>query len=256
MSLTAKHKLAIAAVAGVMGIGATSALGFWQMRRAAAKETLQQQIDRASRAPPVTPDARALGQASELVHRHVRFRGRWLPDRAVYLDNRPRAGQAGLYVLMPLRIESPVDADVIVNRGWIPRNAEDRTRISAFRTDAGPVDISGVAIDGEPRLLELTAPASRTLNGIWQNFDPDSYARVSGRMPLPIVVRQDGDADGSAAAPDGLSRDWPDRGVALQARIDRHHGYAFQWFALSATLAALLLFQVFRVVRNVRASVR
>ena len=253
--MTSMQKIGIAAIAGLLGIWGTSALGFWQLRRAAAKEVLQQQIDAAAKAEPTPPGPRAFDEPASLVHRHVRLQGRWLPDRVVYLDNRPQAGQAGFYVLMPLRVETPAPADVIVNRGWTPRNMQDRTRIEAYRTPEGPVDITGVVLAEEPRLLDLAQPPGRPLRGIWQNFDFEAYANASGRAALPLVVRQDGDV--GAASPtsvDGLSRDWPDRGGALQSQIDRHHGYAFQWFALAVTLGALLLYQVLRVIRHGRPS--
>lgn len=246
--VTLSRKLVIAAVAGVFGICATCSLGFWQLRRAAGKELLQQQIDVAANAPPASPDAQSLQRPESLVHRHLRFEGRWVTDHVVYLDNRPQAGQAGFYVLMGLKIERPAAVEVIVNRGWIARDANDRTRIAPYRTPDGIVDVTGVALEDEPRLLELAKPGAWPLKGIWQNFDFDAFARASGQPPVRVIVRQDRSADGS----DGLSRDWPDRGGALQSQIDRHHGYAFQWFALAATLAGLLIYRLFRVFQHGR----
>jgi cytochrome oxidase assembly protein ShyY1 len=53
-------------------------------------------------------------------------------------------------------------------------------------------------------------------------------------------------ADGAvpAALPsDGLLRDWP----AVAVDVGKHHGYAFQWFSLSALLVGLTLwFQFLR----------
>ena len=239
----------VAALAGVLGIWATSELGFWQLRRAAEKERLQQSVEAAARAVPTTPDAQTLRDPLTLVHRHLRLRGRWLPADVVYLDNRPQAGQAGMYVLMPLRLEQPIPADVIVNRGWIPRNGNERARIAPYRTPDGTVEVTGVALAEEPRLLDM-AGADRSLKGLWQNFDYDAYAKASGRAPLPLVVRQDREREES----DGLSREWPDRGGVLQSQIDRHHGYAFQWFALATTLAALLLYPVTRAIRHGRTN--
>ena len=252
--MTRLQKAGLATVLGLLGIWGTTALGFWQVRRGAGKEVLQQQIEAAARATPERLTASELQRPAGLVHRHLRLHGRWLPDRVVYLDNRPQAGQAGFYVLMPLRIEQPFEADIIVNRGWTPRNMNDRTRIASYRTADDVVEITGVALAEEPRLLDLVKPAERTLKGIWQNFDFDAYARASGTRPVPIVVRQDREVDPARGSPtdDGLSREWPDRGGALQAQIDRHHGYAFQWFALAATLAALLLFQLYRLIRHDR----
>ena len=189
--MTSMQRIGIAAIAGVLGIAGTTALGFWQLRRAAAKEVLQQQVDAAARAEPVAPTARSFDDPASLVHRHVRLRGQWLADRVVYLDNRPQGGQAGFYVLMALRVEQPVPADVIVNRGWTPRNMQERTRIAAYRTPDGPVEITGVVLAEEPRLLDLAKSPEQPLEGIWQNFDPAAYARASGRAALPVVVRQD-----------------------------------------------------------------
>jgi surfeit locus 1 family protein len=230
-------------------IAATTALGFWQVRRAEGKEVLQREIDAAAAAIPAAPDAPALRGPASLVHRHLRFEGRWRPDDVVYLDNRPQAGQAGFYVLMALHVERPFPADVIVDRGWLPRDSHDRARIAPYRTPDGPVVVTGVALADEPRLLELSRAGERSLSGIWQNFDFDAYARAAGRTPVGLIVRQDRDG----AVDDGLSREWPDRGGDLQGQIDRHHGYAFQWFALAAALTAFLLYRAVRAIRYGRS---
>ena len=246
------RRVAFAVIAGALAIAGTSALGFWQLRRAAGKEVIQREIEQSARATPKMPDAAALSHPGTLIHKHLRFQGRWLPDRAVYLDNRPQAGRAGFYLLMPLHIEEPRPVDVIVNRGWLPRDVSDRTRIAPHSTPGDMVTISGVALAEEPHLLELAAQPDRKLGGIWQNFDFDAFARASGREPLRIVVRQDRAIDEAGSQADGLERDWPDRGGILQAQIDRHHGYAFQWFALAATLVALLTYQLIRVMKHAR----
>lgn len=250
--MNTRQRLGIALVAGIVAIAATSALGFWQLRRAEGKQALQREIEASARAVPLAPSADTLRQPATLLHRHLLLRGRWLPEGVVYLDNRPQAGRAGFYVLMPLRIEEPVSVDVIINRGWSPRDASDRTRIAPYRTPQDTITIVGVALAEEPRLLELGAQPDRKLGGIWQNFDFDAYARASGHEPLRVIVRQDHAVDDAAPFRDGLDRDWPDRGGVLQAQIDRHHGYAFQWFALAATLTALLIFQLIRLMKHAR----
>lgn len=250
--------MVVALVAAAAGIWLTSSLGFWQLRRAAEKEALQAATDAAARAAPVAPSAEDLRDPSRLLHRHIFFQGRWIGDRAVYLDNRPHAGQAGFYVLMPLRIETPIATQVIVNRGWTPRNPEDRSRIGRYDTAPGAVTVQGIVLSDEQRFMELAAPQDRQLNAIWQNFDFDAYARANGEAVARMIVREDAGPSSAAAGPaaaasgDGLMRDWPDRGAVLQGQIDRHYGYAFQWFALAATLALLLLFQVYRWIRHVR----
>ena len=256
--MKASWKLAVAVTAGALAIWATCSLGFWQLRRAAQKEALQERSDAAASATPVAPDAAALRDPASLVGRHLRLRGTWAPEQAIYLDNRPQNGQPGFYVLMPLRLEGLVAAEVIVNRGWTPRAMDDRLRIAPYATPVAAVDVTGVALADEPRLLELANPAERPLRTIWQNFDFAAFARASGQAPLTLILRQDADARPASDSPqatsrpssDGLIRDWPERGGVLQGQIDRHHGYAFQWFALAATFAALLLFRLFRSFRS------
>jgi cytochrome oxidase assembly protein ShyY1 len=154
---------------------------------------------------------------------------------------------------MALRLDQPAPLEVIVDRGWLPRDPNERSRIAAYRTPDQVVEITGVALEDEPRLLELAAPGERRLGAIWQNFDFGAYARAAGRDPVRLIVRQDLDV---ASADDGLSRDWPDRGGALQGQIDRHHGYAFQWFALAATFTAFLLFGSIRSFRHARSVIQ
>ena len=75
----------------------------------------------------------------------------------------------------------------------------------------------------------------------------------------PVLVTP-GDADGAQPVPgDGLaSTAWPDDGLlrtwpAVAVDVGKHHGYAFQWFSLSALLVGLTLW--FQVVRPWRRSV-
>jgi surfeit locus 1 family protein len=241
-------KPALIAIVGAGAIAATLSLGFWQVRRGAEKESMQRRVDDASRATPIVPSQQQWMEPASLDGRHVSITGRWLPEKVVYLDNRPMAGRAGRYVLMALRTEGAASHVIVVNRGWIPRDANERTRIAPYRTSTDTVTITGIGLAEEPRLLEIGAMPTRSLAGLWQNFAFDEFQRLSGESVVPLVIRQ----DHGSTPDDGLDRDWPDRGATLQSQIDRHHGYAFQWFALAATIAALLLFQLFRIVRNSR----
>jgi len=243
---------ALAAVAGVLLM---ASLGNWQTRRAEGKIALQERVSAAVRATPVDlsyDSVRSL-PAGELGYRHVRLTGTWQPEATIYLDNRTHAGQAGMYVIMPLQVRSADGPDgkaqdVLVNRGWLPRDARERTRIAPYETPAGQVVIEGVVLGNEPRLLELgTAPAP-ALRTLWQNLDFDAWQRASGRPPVRWVVRQD-----PGAPRDGLVRDWPEAGAGLDEQIGKHRGYALQWYGLAALLAGLA---VFFELRKRRASVR
>jgi surfeit locus 1 family protein len=62
--------------------------------------------------------------------------------------------------------------------------------------------------------------------------------RVQTGLPLlPISMVQTG------ADSEGLQRDWP----PVDAGVDKHYGYAFQWFGISLLMAVLYVwFQLFR----------
>ena len=96
------------------------------------------------------------------------------------------------------------------------------------------VAVQGRIAPALARLYEFEATASGTIR---QNLDVDAFARET-KLPLrPWVLVQD---DGPASPPDGLLRQWP----APNTGVDKHHGYAFQWFALSAlTLVLYVWFQ-------------
>jgi cytochrome oxidase assembly protein ShyY1 len=97
-------------------------------------------------------------------------------------------------------------------------------------TDA-PLRIEGIAVRNVPRVLEL-GERGGPLRGFWQNLDFEAYERVSGRPVARFVVQQANDTG------DGLRRTWP----RPDAGVDKHRGYAFQWYALAALSAGLTLF--------------
>ena len=228
-------------VAAVLAAALTARLGLWQVDRGRQKADLQDQISARS-AMPALPQAELARDpvAAEVQHyRRIQLRGRWLADRTVYLDNRAMNGRAGFIVVTPLLLDSgsPGDA-VLVQRGWSPRHQTDRTQLAALATPQGEVELSGRIAPPPSKLYEFDAAGGGVIR---QNLDLTHFAREI-RVPLrPLSVQQTGavGADvGTAAgtAPsDGLLRDWP----APALDVAKHHGYAFQWFALCALICGL-----------------
>jgi surfeit locus 1 family protein len=217
----------------VMMMALTIELGRWQTRRAEQKIELQQHLTAAASAVAL-PIEGSNPIAEHLVWHRVMVSGTWLPADVVYLDNRPTDdGRVGFYVVMPLKLASGVV--VLVNRGWLPRNFEQRTNITAYQTPSGPVDVTGVALPDETHFMDL-GDVSPPVNSIWENLSFDKYVRASGLSPLHLVIRQDNQML------DGLSRAWPDRGAVLQGEINRHYGYTFQWYAMALAIGLLLLY--------------
>jgi cytochrome oxidase assembly protein ShyY1 len=208
-------------------------LGQWQLRRAAEKEAVEQRISEREKEPPLRLEgvAASPADADALEFRQVVLRGEFLPNWTIYLDNRPHAGKPGFHVITPLKIAGS-NRHILVERGWIARDVADRSRIPAIATPAGVVEVTGSVRRHAGRLLQLGQPAPLKPGAIVQNLDAAQLAQASGLEIEPFIVEQ------TSEAPDGLVRDWPRPSLG----IDRHLGYAFQWFALAAT--AFLFFVV------------
>lgn len=217
-------------VAALLAFAGTAKLGAWQLARASEKEALQSTLDSRSRLPKLsasevaTTEAEAAGQH----YRHVRLRGRWAAQSTFFLDNRQMDARPGFFVLTPLKLVDRAES-VLVQRGWTPRNANDRALVPEVPTPGDEVELLGVIAPPPGRLYDFGGAGSGTIR---QNLSLDAYARESGLKLLPFTVLQ---SDSPSTAGDGLLRHWPMPAVD----IDRHYGYAFQWFALSALIAGL-----------------
>jgi surfeit locus 1 family protein len=216
----------------------TARLGWWQLDRAAEKTALQQQLTERSAMPPLR--LADLPREASAVEPLVQ-----LPDASIALENRPMAGRVGFYIVTPLVLAD--GSMVLVQRGWLPRDLQDRTRLAPFVTPAGDVVVGGRIALRVPRLYEFDGEASGMLR---QNLDTEAFARERSLPLRPWVVIQDQPLQ---PQDDGLRREWP----APASGVDKHHGYAFQWFALSAlTIGLLVWFQFLRPARRDHAPER
>lgn len=242
--MKASARRTVVLIAALAAIALTARLGVWQLDRAAQKQALQARLDERGALPPLPADAlaRTPEAAAEQHHRRITLAGRWLADRTVYLENRQMDGHPGFYVLTPLEL-APGDA-VLVQRGWAPRDIRDRTLVPAVPTPAGPVSVAGTIAPPPAKLYAFEAEESGPLR---QNLDVEAYGREIGIALRPLSLRQQ--AEGSAD--DGLQRRWP----APAVDIHKHHGYAFQWFALASLLTGLYVwFQILAPWRARRRS--
>ena len=234
MQLNSKRKLLLLSLAAVFFATLGIYLGFWQLGRAAQKEALQSAMEQQASKPPLAQHVFLNGyDANALLHQRVLLSGSWVPQSTVYLDNRQMNGKVGFFVLTPLRLQGS-DTVILVQRGWAPRNFESREKIPGVETPAGLVQIEGRIALAPSKLYE---PSPSTQQLIRQNLDIEAFRIESGLPLLDVTVRQTG------LPSDGLRRDWP----AVNFGIDKHYGYAFQWFGLSALVIILYLwFQIFR----------
>ena len=240
MALSAVGRGMVVLIATLIGVTLTANLGAWQLRRAAQKVALQSSLDSRSAMPALaTVDVATTRLAVEAQHhRPVRLRGRWVGAATVFLDNRQMDARVGFYVVTPLLLAGRSDA-ILVQRGWVPRDLLDRTRLPSVATPAGDVEVEVAGHIAPPpaRLYEFAGTASGVIR---QNLDLAAYSAELGLKLVPLSMQQD---DSSATLGDGLLRRWPRPSLDVQ----KHYGYAFQWFALCALMAGLYVW--FQLVR-------
>ena len=229
-------------LAALAGVAVTASAGRWQLNRAAQKVAMQRAIDERASLPALPPTGWAHeAKAAQAQHyRRTRADGTWLASRTVFLDNRQMDGRVGFYVVTPLLI-APGQA-VLVQRGWVPRDAQDRAHLPAVVTPTEAVWFDATIAPLPSRLFDLGGPDAGVIR---QNLDAEAYAREIGVRLLPFSLLQ----QGAPVPDDGLLRHWPRPAVNVQT----HYGYAAQWFGMSALLAGLYVwFQLIKPRRGPR----
>jgi surfeit locus 1 family protein len=275
---------AVLAVVTSLAMAATVGLGVWQLQRAAFKETLASQIESRSKLPAINnfaplangrtttdstatsatiaaPDASAAGSVQALVHRRVSLRGLWLHQHTVFLDNRYMGGRPGFIVATPL--QSVTSQQVVwVQRGWVARDPQDRTRLPSLPATAEAFTVPGMVVAEVSRVYALgaatqaaaaasasqpaspqasatqapavpaSAPGAARASRIWQNLPAVDFGPSTQLLPVAVLQT---DLAPSQDAPDGLQRDW----TPLDSGVAKHYGYAFQWFALCGLIMVL-----------------
>lgn len=206
-------------------------LGFWQLDRADTKRARLERFEAGSQVIGLdTPSSVQQIGALEQFQR-VRLSGRFDGDRQFLLDNMTDGGAAGYHVLTPFRTTGS-DSVVLVDRGWL-------------RKDFGATELPDIDVGDDDRFiigrvsrlprpgLELEAAAAPVGNWpvIVQFPDSSAISVLLGEEILDPLLLLSPEAD------DGFVREWRPDSVS----VDRHMGYALQWFAMAATLAVIYL---------------
>ena len=228
-------KRIVATVSALLVIAIGCGAGVWQLGRAQTKIALAANLLARQQMPILNANTGpwSLDEARE---RRMIARGQYIPDAAIWLDNRPRpippAGsnnaQSGFYLMMPFRLEGR-DEVLWVNRGWAPRNNENRETLPLINTPSKVINIEGIVFAHPGKVYELGSSKNPIDSGkprIEQNFDLVAEGKLYGWSQAPFILREL-----ELGMEDGLLRDW----APLTSGVDRHYAYAFQWFALAFT---------------------
>ena len=211
----------------------TFSAGRWQLDRISEKEALQSLFRQTQQLPAVNL-AQPIADANSLRYRSLVAEGQFLPDKQIYIDNREHDDRSGYHVITPLVIAGTGDI-VLVNRGWVERG-RNYSVAPDVKVPSGRVRVAGTGNLPSKKFLELSDQA--IAGKVWQNLTFERVDAVLKLKVLPIVILQQNDQTS------GLSAvvEQPD------FKINMHRGYAFQWFALTATL--LVIYVVVNIKRK------
>jgi len=200
--------------------GLFTALGVWQVQRAAEKEGLAQAFEAQRQLPaldfaagPVDVDAsryRAATATGELVANHM-----------IYVDNVVLDGRPGYQVFTPLRLNND-RGQILVDRGWIAQGPS-RATLPDVPVPTGTLTISGW-IDHPRSHPVIVAGEIDPAQTLWPYLDMAVLAQRSGDRLPPLVLH-------AASDPVAELRQKPPE---FAPKTGMHIGYAIQWFAFAA----------------------
>ena len=222
----------------------TFSLGQWQLRRAAQKLNLQYAVEAQGNLPILkAQDLAMFSNLQEAVYRQATLKGVWRAEHTVFLDNRQMNDKPGFIAVTPLVLDGTGQI-ILVQRGWAQRDFANRSKLPDIQTPTGPVTVRGRIAPPPSKLFEFKAEERGRLR---QNLDVSSFSRETSSPLLGVSMLQTGVAN------EGLLRDW----APPKSGTDKHYGYAFQWFALSALVFGLYAwFQLINPWRNKRKNLR
>jgi surfeit locus 1 family protein len=201
-------------------------LGIWQLHRAEYKRELQAEYDNRSSATPLHLN-QLRGDNTRFNYFPIVVTGHFINDRSILLDNKMYQHHPGYQVLTPL-LPTNGGPLLLINRGWVPFEST-RQKLPVLSPVKGEVTVRGQIFVPPAKTFSL-GPNRETISPTWplrvEQINLTELAKLTGRPLHSFVVLL------APNQPYGFGRDWSP--VEMKAYV--HQGYAFQWFALAATL--------------------
>lgn len=199
-------------------------LGIWQLDRLEGRRAFNAQVESMRAAERLDLNMNTPADIVTMEWRAVTVSGEYDFENQVALRNQYYGNQYGYHLITPLRYNGTV---VLVNRGWIPADADWREF-----DEPGLVTVRGQVRLGQGKpAFGGVADALPTDGGplkVWNNLDVEM---MSAQFPYPILevfVQPDVDKD-DAVSP-----------IPYQPEIEltegSHFGYALQWFTFATIL--------------------
>ena len=200
-------------------------LGFWQLDRADEKRAIEDQIANANANDvELITDVDLL---SEKEYYHVRLQGSYIKDKQFIYDNQIVDQISGYYVLTPFVLKGDSRA-ILINRGFIPWNGR-RDQIADIDIGAKIAEVK-VQISKPVKRMELKASEiTQDFPVLVQALDVDEMSAIASLDFANIVGLLGPESE------NGFVRKWD----PYTGSIERHIGYAIQWFLMALVLSII-----------------
>lgn len=196
-----------------------SLLGVWQWNRREEAVAAIERIENNYDAAPVSlaealPNRDAFPVDDEW--QPVAVSGEYLVDEQLLVRARPRAGQPGFEVIVPLLTDT--GDIVVVNRGWLPVGSEQDSPDVVPAAPTGPISVIGRIRPGEPTITGRGAPDGQ----IATIHLPTIAAALGDDVVEGAYLQLDTETPAAAERPQAALRPVIDEGP--------HLSYTFQWY--------------------------
>ena len=200
-------------------------LGFWQLERADDKRSIEASIKQANTGSVELIKKEEGLQSKE--YYEVRLQGKYLSDKQFIYDNQIVDQVSGYYVLTPYALEGQ-SKSILINRGFIPWNGR-RDKLADIVIGQETREIK-VQISKPIKRMELKpSEVSIQFPALIQSIDLQDMADRA-KVDFSSVI---GLLDSSAS--NGFIRKWE----PYTGSIEKHIGYAVQWFLMALVLAII-----------------
>jgi surfeit locus 1 family protein len=200
-------------------------LGFWQLDRAEEKRGIESTIVAAQSNPA------QLVEANEILdkeHYRVLLNGYFDTNKQFIYDNQIVKGNAGYYVLTPFVLNAKTA--ILVNRGFVPWYGK-RGELVDIEIDSQPNTIEVSLIKPKQRIELKQEEISTIFPILIQSLDLQQLSQLSGYQIIPMLAQLD------IKASDGFFRQWK----PFYGSVDKHLGYALQWFLMALVLSIIAI---------------
>ncbi|XP_014481223.1 PREDICTED: surfeit locus protein 1 isoform X2 [Dinoponera quadriceps] len=212
-------------------------LGTWQINRRRWKLNLIHDLERRTTMEPIDLPL-DLDELNDKEYYCVKVRGKFIYEREFLIGPRSLIvkGQAlsekgggifsgrsstGFYVVTPFKLEDR-DITIMVNRGWIPKNARLTYKQEKNITDS--MEIVGIVRLGETRPPFI--PSNSPSSGVWHYRDLNALAKVAESEPVYIDLL--------------IGYGTPKGPIGGQTKVvlrNEHLSYIITWYGLSISTA-------------------